>query len=295
MLFGTKKEAELFMKYNGDEIQEKHGYRPLRAYFCQGCGGWHVTSQPRDEYDFAPVEKLLAESSGGKARFPDGESEPYNMFVLKSRKELYKALVKAGTEPDDARLLDATCAAKGYYKLAKSEPDRSYMSDARACVDMLCGKLAERFGESVSEMREADCERDAEAARKRCLTYTAVMHGFPKYRDESLNLKRTADSVWKSLAEKAEKHAAETRGERALKKLGEYRAAAEESLTRGDVDRTGRLVHFATLLIKKNAADPKIHTAVGRYVDEFMKLGEAVEKMKEKQSWKEDQERSTAV
>jgi hypothetical protein len=44
MVFKAEKEANLFMKYNGDEIEIATGLRPIRSYFCSGCGGWHITS-----------------------------------------------------------------------------------------------------------------------------------------------------------------------------------------------------------------------------------------------------------
>lgn len=44
-LFKSQKEAELFLHYNQDAILDESGYCPVRAYYCEACGGWHVTSQ----------------------------------------------------------------------------------------------------------------------------------------------------------------------------------------------------------------------------------------------------------
>lgn len=44
MLFETGKKAANFIKFNAQEILEENGYAPVRAYWCSGCGGWHVTS-----------------------------------------------------------------------------------------------------------------------------------------------------------------------------------------------------------------------------------------------------------
>lgn len=46
MLFGSKKEATRFLKYNADVIEEETGKRPVRAYYCCHCCGWHLTSKP---------------------------------------------------------------------------------------------------------------------------------------------------------------------------------------------------------------------------------------------------------
>lgn len=53
MVFETKKEAYRFLKYNADEIEAESRKRPVRAYYCSACGGWHVTSKPQssDRYD----------------------------------------------------------------------------------------------------------------------------------------------------------------------------------------------------------------------------------------------------
>lgn len=45
LLFATKREAELFIKFNADDIRQESGYAPIRAYYCRHCGGWHVTSK----------------------------------------------------------------------------------------------------------------------------------------------------------------------------------------------------------------------------------------------------------
>ena len=46
MLFASKKEAILFLKYNAEAIEEETGKRPVRAYYCNYCCGWHLTSKP---------------------------------------------------------------------------------------------------------------------------------------------------------------------------------------------------------------------------------------------------------
>lgn len=46
MLFETKQKAYRFITMNADDFEEK---APIRAYFCQGCGGWHVTHRPKWE------------------------------------------------------------------------------------------------------------------------------------------------------------------------------------------------------------------------------------------------------
>ncbi len=44
--FETLQEAILFLKYNAAEIEQQTGKRPIRAYYCESCRCWHVTSKP---------------------------------------------------------------------------------------------------------------------------------------------------------------------------------------------------------------------------------------------------------
>lgn len=46
MVFETEEKAMRFIKMNRDQFT---GTAPVRAYFCQGCGGWHLTHRKRWE------------------------------------------------------------------------------------------------------------------------------------------------------------------------------------------------------------------------------------------------------
>ena len=63
MLFPTKEKAERFMEYNSDEIDEETGRRPVRAYFCIACGGWHITSQEDSIQIHSAVDKYFQEEN----------------------------------------------------------------------------------------------------------------------------------------------------------------------------------------------------------------------------------------
>lgn len=49
MLFPSKDKADNFMTFNSDVILEETGKAPVRSYFCEVCGGYHVTSNPSVE------------------------------------------------------------------------------------------------------------------------------------------------------------------------------------------------------------------------------------------------------
>lgn len=57
MRFETEKEAERFIKWNGDEINT-HG-EPLRVYWCPACCGYHITHKAYRESYGTRTDRLL--------------------------------------------------------------------------------------------------------------------------------------------------------------------------------------------------------------------------------------------
>lgn len=49
MLFETQAKADNFIRYNSEGIMEENGKAPVRSYYCEMCGGYHVTSNPSSE------------------------------------------------------------------------------------------------------------------------------------------------------------------------------------------------------------------------------------------------------
>lgn len=49
MLFETQAKADNFIRYNSKDILEENGKAPVRSYYCEMCGGYHVTSNPSME------------------------------------------------------------------------------------------------------------------------------------------------------------------------------------------------------------------------------------------------------
>lgn len=49
ILFETEKQAELFIRYNAEDIgnSNRKNKKPVRSYYCDVCGGYHVTSIPK--------------------------------------------------------------------------------------------------------------------------------------------------------------------------------------------------------------------------------------------------------
>ncbi|MDH6344223.1 hypothetical protein M2480_003169 [Parabacteroides sp. PFB2-12] len=71
MLFETQLKANNFIRFNGEDILEENGKAPVRSYFCEMCGGYHVTSNPSTEVgerlnqrDHQLIETLSANRKG---------------------------------------------------------------------------------------------------------------------------------------------------------------------------------------------------------------------------------------
>lgn len=61
MLFTTEKQALNFIIFNASDIAQSSGYRPERCYYCDYCGGWHVTSKKEISNSKSKTEKVLKE------------------------------------------------------------------------------------------------------------------------------------------------------------------------------------------------------------------------------------------
>ena len=44
MLFESKTKADNFIAFNSEGMLEENGKAPVRSYYCEFCGGYHVTS-----------------------------------------------------------------------------------------------------------------------------------------------------------------------------------------------------------------------------------------------------------
>lgn len=102
MLFATEAKANNFIRFNTDEIMEETGKAPIRAYYCESCGGWHTTSNSKKEYY---IEKQY------QATFNWKESQEYlkgsitnlrSAYLRRNYMDCYKYIEEAYTEIEKA-------------------------------------------------------------------------------------------------------------------------------------------------------------------------------------------------
>ncbi len=94
MLFETKGKADNFIKYNSDGILEENGKAPVRSYYCEFCGGYHVTSNPSkvvgemlSDRDHKVIEQI--ESIKREGEEFDSYSQTIRNKLKKAKKQLY--------------------------------------------------------------------------------------------------------------------------------------------------------------------------------------------------------------
>ena len=85
LLFDSEKKADLFIKFNADEIEECNGYAPDRSYYCIACGGWHVTHKP-----FDPAMKSVSERVVEEYNNSVKSKESMRQKVMGKRHEIHK-------------------------------------------------------------------------------------------------------------------------------------------------------------------------------------------------------------
>lgn len=61
MLFDEEKQALNFLKFNTEEYE---GKAPMRAYYCNACMGWHITSKEGESYINPMVDKVIKQYRG---------------------------------------------------------------------------------------------------------------------------------------------------------------------------------------------------------------------------------------
>ena len=116
MLFETEKKAQLFMKFNNEEITAENGYAPARAYFCESCGGWHLTHFAEAQEGPSKTEKVIEQmiehqnatreiSMMQKEKRKAAQKENENVFV--AQLSIINKLIEDGDYSSALELLDA--------------------------------------------------------------------------------------------------------------------------------------------------------------------------------------------
>lgn len=108
MLFETLEEADRFIAYNRADILRGRRKAPVRSYYCEICGGWHVTSNPskEDAKRLDVKDKALAEEVDRMVK-ANQSSIPSADVISKKLNEADKMMTQGSLE--EAEKLLAEC------------------------------------------------------------------------------------------------------------------------------------------------------------------------------------------
>lgn len=84
MLFESEAKAKTFMRFNSEEIEELNGRAPVRAYFCEACAGWHLTSMEQP-LNYSPTQRMIDSTNKASAKKKEAR--------LRSQVQRYRGIV----------------------------------------------------------------------------------------------------------------------------------------------------------------------------------------------------------
>ena len=111
MLFETKAKADNFIKFNSSEIMEESGKAPIRSYYCEICGGYHVTSNnSKTHAEWLDIrDKVLAEEVDRRVKAnlkPKSKGAKENKLDILEQLEQSDILMTKGMLDDAGELLE---------------------------------------------------------------------------------------------------------------------------------------------------------------------------------------------
>jgi len=112
MLFEDEKKANLFIKFNAEEIQSKSGHCPVCSYFCIACNGWHVTSRVQHP-EYKSITERILENYSTVSR----ELKEFKILEEKQLDEFLNHQVKITNQISNFEKVMETCDAKKRNKL----------------------------------------------------------------------------------------------------------------------------------------------------------------------------------
>ena len=174
LLFETERKALNFIRYNGDAIEKENGYRPIRAYYCACCGGYHTTSQRHNTLTEQQLDAIVER----------GESDSIELklsaIARNTERRIEDVLNVSFTTDDDmnnafSTINGARSGIDGYLKLASHLNSTEHVSN----VETLRNKLKKNLADVITTLRDnissnIESENFYEAGRYNRYTYRMV-------------------------------------------------------------------------------------------------------------------------
>ena len=148
LLFETERKALNFIRYNGDVIEKESGYRPIRAYYCTCCGGYHTTSQRHNTLTEQQLDAIVER----------GESDSVELklsAIARNTERRVEEVTKISFTTDDdmndafSVINGARSGIDGYLKLASHLKSDEHVSN----VETLRTKLKKNLVDVITTLR----------------------------------------------------------------------------------------------------------------------------------------------
>lgn len=164
MLFESEAKANNFIKFNRADILKESHRAPVRSYYCNLCGGYHVTSNAsleaaermdkRDQQIFEGLTTVNQKPSPKAARKPK-TCAPAGPKVMKSEKTAFKEKVSRAY---DVLLFGRADAAAELIKECEAERDKFRLSGVNfPIVDAVIERM-HRLIPEVSKVLAMSCD-----------------------------------------------------------------------------------------------------------------------------------------
>lgn len=178
MLFETEKKAMNFIRFNAEEMISEGKKVPVRAYRCNVCGGWHVTSNPNEEMFVhgSRYEMMQRKHELHRERMRQKREQQERIMALQSVYDEAAALFAQG----DYKA--AVKKVKSYMKLLDSVGGNMacYVMGYQLLYNVVCRLIPEIFANLDTEHFPT-----AQVLYSQCLTicnYIGDVKGFEEYR-----------------------------------------------------------------------------------------------------------------
>ena len=144
ILFATEAKANNFIRFNADEIMEETGKAPIRAYYCESCAGWHVTSNSKKAYYIEKQYKETFNWEECKKKLTESIGNLRSAYLRRNYMDCYKYIEEAYTEFEKAERANIDSSkykenvdylqkvANGLYKICPG-----YNSKLNSCIETL--------------------------------------------------------------------------------------------------------------------------------------------------------------
>lgn len=146
MLFESEDKANTFLRFNTEEIKEQNGKHPIRAYFCEACAGWHLTSV-ETPFETSPSEQRINEYNNQNEKIKQAKIEARLNIMLQRYIEIPSLIQNGKSHNAYVILIDTVNAVNNYKSLVETIDSEltKILEQAPDIADIILSKINEEY------------------------------------------------------------------------------------------------------------------------------------------------------